>query len=277
MIKIGKFNRLRAARQTDNGVYFTDTDKSGEVLLPNKYIPDDLFEGDVLNLFVFKDSEDRITATTIRPKIMLGEFALLQVRDVNQFGAFLDWGMDKDLLVPFKEQPGRMSPGNWYMVYLYLDPQSERLVGSGRYQKFLQKENIDLREGQQVDLIIDDQSDLGVNVIINHRYRGLLYENEIFERIGRGDERKGFVKKVREDGKVDVTLQAPGYAKVEPNAARILEKLKENDGFLPLTDKSDPIQIAALLEMSKKTYKKAVGALYKERKVRLEEDGIYLL
>ncbi|MCB0519123.1 MAG: GntR family transcriptional regulator [Lewinellaceae bacterium] len=277
MIELGKYNRLRAVRQTDNGVYLTDQEASREVLLPNKFIPDGLYEDDILKVFVFKDSEDRITATTMKPKIMLGEFALLQVRDVNNYGAFLDWGMDKDLLVPFKEQPGRMSPGNWYMVHLYLDRETERLVASGRYQKFLQKDNIDLRDGQQVNLLIDDRTDLGVNAIINHRYRGLLYENEIFEKINRGDLKKGYVKKVREDGKVDVTLQPLGYAKVEPNAVRILEQLRANKGFLPLTDKSDPEVIAEMLAMSKKTYKKAVGALYRERLVRLEPDGIYLV
>ncbi|MEZ4962826.1 MAG: S1-like domain-containing RNA-binding protein [Saprospiraceae bacterium] len=277
MIELGKYNRLRAVRQTDNGVYLTDQEASREVLLPNKFIPDGLYEDDILKVFVFKDSEDRITATTMKPKIMLGEFALLQVRDVNNYGAFLDWGMDKDLLVPFKEQPGRMSPGNWYMVHLYLDRETERLVASGRYQKFLQKDNIDLRDGQQVNLLIDDRTDLGVNAIINHRYRGLLYENEIFEKINRGDLKKGYVKKVREDGKVDVTLQPLGYAKVEPNAVRILEQLRANKGFLPLTDKSDPEVIAEMLAMSKKTYKKAVGALYRERLVRLELDGIYLV
>ena len=276
MINIGENNHLKAARRTDNGVYLTDEEGSGEVLLPNKYVPADLEFGDILEVFIFMDSEDRITATTAEPKIKLHEFACLQVRDVTNVGAFLDWGLEKDLLAPFKEQPGRMLKGHWYMVFLYLDGETDRLVASGRYQKFLQKENITVKPGEEVDLVIDDPTDLGVNVIINHRFRGLIYRNELFERVRRGDRRSGYIKTVREDGKIDVTLQKPGYAKVEPNAEKILAELKANDGYLRLTDKSDPDDITEILEMSKKTFKKAVGALYKQRLIRLEEDGIYL-
>lgn len=277
MINIGQINHLRAVRSTDNGVYLTDEEGSGEVLLPNKYVPEDISEGKVLEVFIFNDSEDRITATTAEPKIKLHEFACLQVRDVTQVGAFLDWGLEKDLLVPFKEQPGRMIKGGWYMVFLYLDGETDRLVASGRYQKFLKKENITVKPGEEVELIIDDPTDLGVNVIINHQFRGLIYQNELFQKIRRGDVRKGYIKNVREDGKIDVTLQKPGYGKVEPNAEKILSKLKENQGYLRLTDKSDPDDIAEILEMSKKTFKKAVGALYKQRLIRLEKDGIYLV
>jgi uncharacterized protein len=260
MINIGEINRLSAARRTDNGVYLTDEDRSGEVLLPNKYVPEDIAEGDVLEVFIFNDSEDRITATTATPKIKLHEFACLQVRDVTPVGAFLDWGLEKDLLVPFKEQPGRMKKGGWYMVFLYLDGETDRLVASGRYQKFLQKENITVKPGEEVNLIIDDPTDLGVNVIINHRFRGLIYQNELFQKIRRGDRLTGFIKNVR-----------------EPNAEKILAELKASQGYLRLTDKSDPDDIAEVLEMSKKTFKKAVGALYKQRLIRLEKDGIYLV
>lgn len=277
MIQLGKFNRLKIVRQTNNGIYLTDGEESGEVLLPNKYVPETWEVGDWLRVFIFKDSEDRLTATTATPLIKLNEFACLQVREVNGFGAFLDWGLEKDLLVPFKEQPGRMVPGGWYMVFLYLDHETDRLAASGRYQKFLQKDNIQLSPGQEVKLLIDNQTELGFNVIINQRYPGLAYQNEIFEKLHRGDHRKGYVKHVREDGKIDISLQKPGYAKVEPNAERILVKLHENKGFLPLTDDSDPGDIAATLEMSKKTFKKAVGALYKQRLIRLEKHGIYLV
>lgn len=276
MIEIGRMNRLRAARRSAPGVYLTDEEGSREVLLPNKYAPDTIKKDDMLDVFVFMDSEDRITATTAKPLIMRDQFACLQVREVNQVGAFLDWGLEKDLLVPYKEQPGKMSPGNWYIVYLFLDEDTERLVASGRYLKFFQKDPVDLVPGQEVDLLIDNQTDLGLNVIINHKYRGLVYENEIFERIHRGDLRKGYVKTVREDGKVDVSLQKLGYAKVDASAQRILDQLKSHGGFLPIGDKSDPDEIMGLLEMSKKTFKKAVGALFKQRLVRLEEDGIYL-
>lgn len=277
MIQLGKFNRLKIVRQTNNGIYLTDGEESGEVLLPKKYVPETWEVGDWLRVFIFKDSEDRLTATTATPLIKLNEFACLQVREVNGFGAFLDWGLEKDLLVPFKEQPGRMVPGGWYMVFLYLDHETDRLAASGRYQKFLQKDNIQLSPGQEVKLLIDNQTELGFNVIINQRYPGLVYQNEIFEKLHRGDYRKGYVKHVREDGKIDISLQKPGYAKVEPNAERILVKLHENKGFLPLTDDSDPGDIAATLEMSKKTFKKAVGALYKQRLIRLEKHGIYLV
>lgn len=277
MIQLGRYNRLRAVRQTDNGIYLTDREGTREVLLPNKFIPEaGLEEGQYLRVFIFKDSEDRITATTTEPKIMLNEFACLQVREVNDIGAFLDWGLEKDLLVPFKEQPGRMSVGGWYMVYLFLDEKTERLVASGRYQKFLEKEAIDLKQGQAVDVIIDSPSDLGINVIVNHRYRGLVYENELFEQVERGDERKGFVKAIRPDGKLDITLQRPGYAKVETTADKLLAKLKANNGFLPFGDKSSPEDIARVFEMSKKTFKMTLGKLFKERKVRIEEDGIHL-
>ena len=277
MIYLGEYNSLKIVRQTDNGIYLTDEENSGEVLLPNKFVPESWDVGDVLQVFIFKDSEDRITATTDKPLIKLNEFACLQVRDVNDFGAFLNWGLDKDLLVPFKEQPGKMIPGNWYIVHLYLDEQTNRLAASARYQKFLQKQFIRLQAGEAVDLLIDDQTELGVNVIINNRYRGLIYQNEIFEKLRRGDRRKGYVKLVRPDGKIDVTLQKAGYAKIEPNGEKILAQLKANHGYLLLTDKSDPDDIAEALKMSKKTFKKAIGTLYKQHLIRLEEDGIYLV
>lgn len=278
MIFLGKYNRLRAVRQTDNGVYLTDKEGTKEVLLPNKFIPEEgLEEGQQLRVFIFKDSEDRITATTAEPKILLNEFACLQVREVNNVGAFLDWGLEKDLMVPFKEQPGRMIVGGWYMVYLFLDEKTERLVASGRYQKFLQKENIDLKQGQAVDLLIDDPTDLGVNVIVNQRYRGLVYANELFERVQRGDKRKGYVKTLRPDGKLDITLERPGYGKVDTTANKILSKLKENNGFLPFGDKSSPEDIVRVFEMSKKTFKMTLGKLYKEGKVLIEEAGIKLV
>ena len=277
MIYLGEYNSLKIVRQTDNGVYLTDEENSGEVLLPNKFVPETWDVGDVIQVFIFKDSEDRITATTDKPLIKLNEFACLQVRDVNDFGAFLNWGLDKDLLVPFKEQPGKMIPGNRYIVHLYLDEQTNRLAASARYQKFLQKQFIRLQAGEAVDLLIDDQTELGINVIINNRYRGLIYQNEIFEKLRRGDRRKGYVKLVRPDGKIDVTLQKTGYAKIEPNGEKILAQLKANHGYLLLTDKSDPDDIAEALKMSKKTFKKAIGTLYKQRLIRLEEDGIYLV
>jgi predicted RNA-binding protein (virulence factor B family) len=278
MIELGKYNRLRAVRQTDNGVYLTDREGTREVLLPNKFIPEaGLEEGQYLKVFIFKDSEDRITATTAEPKIKLHEFACLQVREVNEVGAFLDWGLEKDLLVPYKEQPGRMNVGGWYMVYLLLDEKTERLVGSGRYQKFLEKEAYGLKRGQAVDLLIDDQTDLGINVIVNQQFRGLIYENELFEAVVRGEHRQGFVKEIRPDGKLDVTLQRPGYGRVDDASTKLLSKLKDNNGFLPFGDKSDPEDIMRVFGMSKKTFKMTLGKLFKEGKVKIEESGIRLV
>lgn len=277
MIQLGEYNHLKIVRQTDNGVYLTDEEGSGEVLLPNKFVPETWAVGQLLEVFIFKDSEDRITATTARPLLKRNEFACLQVREVNDYGAFLNWGLDKDLLVPFREQPGKMIPGNWYMVHLYLDEDTDRLAASARYQKFLQKQFIRLQPGEEVDLLIDNETELGTNVIINHRYRGLLYANEIFEKLRRGEHRKGYIKLVRPDGKIDVTLQKAGYARLEPSGEKIMAQLKANHGYLLLTDKSNPEEIAASLQMSKKTFKKAVGTLYKQRLIRIENDGIYLV
>ncbi len=277
MIKIGEYNNLRAVRQTDNGIYLED--KHGkEALLPNKYIPDDLYEDDMLKVFVFKDHENRPTATLQEPKITLHKFALLEVRDVNEYGAFLDWGLDKDLLVPFKEQPGRMSAGNKYIVFLYLDEQTDRLVASGRYLKFLKEHNIDLKAGDEVDLLIDNETELGINVIVNHRYKGLVYANELFQNIERGDNCKGFVKRIRDDGKIDISLDlTSGVEKISASAQDILSRLEANNGFLPLHDKSDATLIKKELQMSKKTFKQAIGGLYKRKLIRLEKDGIHLV
>ncbi len=277
MIHLGETNRLKIVRQTHNGIQLTDEEGSAEVLLPNKELPKNWEPGDTLQVFVFKDSDDCLLATRENPAIKRHEFACLQVRDVNEHGAFLDWGLDKDLFVPFREQPGRMIPGNWYIVYLYLDEQTDRLAATGRYQRFFQESFIRLEAGQEVDLLIDNRTELGHNVIIDNRYQGLIYDNETFAKIRRGDRCKGYIKQVREDGKIDVSLEKPGYAKVEPNGEKILATLQSNQGYLPLSDKSDPEEIAALLQMSKKTFKKAIGALYKQRRVRLEADGIYLV
>jgi len=277
MVHLGKYNNLKIIRQVQNGLYLTDAEGSEEVLLPNKYAPKTWEPGVELQVFVFKDSEDSLIATTATPLIKLDEFACLQVKVVNEFGAFLDWGLDKDLFVPFREQPGQMLAGNWYFVYLYLDEETDRLTASGRYQRFFQEKFILLQTGQEVDLLIDDPTELGVNVIINNLYRGLVYANEIYHEVRRGDRCKGYVKRVREDGKIDVSLQKIGFAKIEPEGEKILAMLNANQGYLRFTDKSEPDDITQYFQMSKKTFKRAIGTLYKQRLVRLEEDGIYLV
>ena len=268
MIEIGKNNKLRAIRRTPQGVYLGNEEE--EVLLPNKYIPRDLEQDQELEVFVYLDSEERIVATTLNPKIKLNEFGVLQVKDVSKSGAFLDWGLEKDLMVPFSEQQKNMKVGEKYLVYLYLDTDSNRLAASSKIDKFLKKENLTVQEGDQVELLIGDSSELGVNVIINNLHKGLIYHNEIFKKLNAGDRTTGFIKEIREDNKVDVSLQQQGYQNIDPSANLILEKLQSANGFLPFNDHSDPDDIMDYFEMSKKTFKKSVGLLYKQRQIEIE-------
>jgi len=272
----GETNLLTAKRRTLNGYYLID-DENEEVLLPNKYVPNGMKPGDEISVFIYKDSEDRVIATTIVPYILLNEFAVLEVVDVNPVGAFLDWGLEKDLLVPYSEQLSKMQVGSSYPVFLYLDEKTQRLVASGKINKFLDQEEISVNNGDEVELLICNATDLGINVIINNIHNGLLYDNELFQAVTPGDILTGYIKNVRPDNKIDVSLQKQGYVNVEPNAQKILQKLKDNDGFLNITDKSDPIIILAKLEMSKKTFKKAIGSIYKQKLIRIEKDGIYLV
>ena len=276
MLHLGIKNTLRILRGTIVGMFLGD-DEENDVLLPKKYIPEDAVVGDDIEVFIYKDSEDRIIATTLEPKIQLNQFACLQVKAVTVIGAFLDWGLEKDLFVPFREQNKKMEEGKWYVVFLYLDEETDRLVASCKVNRYFEKENIDLTIGQEVDLLVFEETEMGLNVIINGKYKGLIYENEIFQRIKIGTNTKGYIKNIREDNRIDVSLQKQGYENVEPNAERILAKLKSNNGFLDITDKSDANYVMYQLEMSKKTFKKAVGALYRQRIIRLEEDGIYLV
>ena len=276
MINIGLYNTLPIVRKTPQGLYLGNPDEE-EVLLPWKYAPKSAVEGESLTVFVYLDSEDRMIATTLQPKVLLHEFACLEVKATTPHGAFLDWGLEKDLFVPFREQAQRMLVGQSYLVYVYLDKESDRLVASSKLGKFLKNTAIDLQEGEEVEIIIWEPTALGMNVIVNQKYKGLIYHNEIFARIQPGDVRKAYISKIREEQKIDVVLQKPGYERIEPTAAAILSRLKSAGGFLPLTDKSEPHEVASLLEISKKTFKKAVGTLYKQRLIRLEADGIYLM
>ncbi|KAA9346427.1 CvfB family protein [Larkinella humicola] len=276
MIQIGKINTLIALRETSVGVFLGD-DEDNDILLPNKYVPESLRVDDPIDVFVYTDSEDRIIATTLTPKIQRNQFARLQVVSVTSVGAFLDWGLEKDLLVPYREQSRPMEVGRWYVVYLYLDHETDRLVASSRLNRFLDSEVPNLTEGQEVSLLAWEPTDLGINVIINNRYRGLVYANEVFRQVYPGDRLTGYIKTIRDDNRIDVSLQKPGYENVEPNAQRILATLKEQNGFLPLNDYSEPDAIYQTLEMSKKTFKKAIGTLFRERKIAIKEDGIYLV
>ncbi len=275
-MNLGEFNLLKAKRRTLNGYYLVD-DEDIEVLLPNKYVPTGMKPDDEISVFIFKDSEDRLTATTIEPYILLNEFAVLEVVDVNPVGAFVDWGLEKNLLVPYSEQASKMIVGSSYPVYLYLDDKTQRLVATAKTNRILESDEILIDEGEEVELLICNSTDIGINVIINNLYKGLLYDNELFQAVTLGEKLKGYIKHIRPDNKIDVSLQKQGYVNVEPNAHKILQKLKDNNGFLNLNDKSDPVIILAKLEMSKKLFKKAIGSLYKQKLIRIEKDGIYLV
>ncbi|MDF2455496.1 MAG: hypothetical protein K0R51_1489 [Cytophagaceae bacterium] len=276
MIEIGKRNRLIVLRNTSVGLYLGD-EEGQDILLPIKYIPEGIDINDEIDVFVYRDSEDRLIATTLEPRIQLNGFASLRVKDVNDFGAFLDWGLEKDLMVPYREQMNRMRVGQYQIVYLYVDETTGRLAASNKLDRFLDPEPVGLTEGDQVDLLIWTETDLGYNVVINQKYKGLLYKNQIFSVVEPGDEVTGYIKLIREDNKIDVTLQKQGVAHIEDNAQIVLDRLKKNKGFLPLTDASSPEEIMDELQMSKKTFKKAVGTLYKQRLIKLEDNGITLL
>lgn len=275
MIQVGKYNELEVVKQMDFGIYLS-ADNS-EVLLPQKWIPQGTRIGDVLNVFVYRDSEDRLIATTMEPYAVSGEFAFLEVKQSNNIGAFLDWGMEKDLLVPFSEQPNKMIPGRSYIVFVYTDEKSNRMVASAKLNKFIERNNIDLEPNDVVDLLIYSETDRGFNAIINNTYTGLIYKNEIYDNVRIGDRLKGYVKQVREDNKIDLSLQKAGYELVDDVKWKILNILKDNNGFLALHDNSNPEEIKNTLQISKKAFKKAVGTLYKERLITLTDDGIKLV
>lgn len=277
MIEIGKYNTLRAARRTPHGMVLQD-EEGDDVLLPNKYVPESLEPGAPIDVFVYTDSNDWPVATTRRPLAVVGEVAYLQAKEITPIGAFMDWGLEKDLFVPFSEQSQKMTTGRYYFVYLYLDEQTDRVAASSKLSKYLSKEAPGLKEGQEVQLLIGPQTELGFTAFIDNRYHGLLYKSEYFQPLSPGMRTRGYVKLVRPDGKIDLSLQPQGYLQAVPlQAEQILEALKKNNGFLPLTDKSEPEEIAALLKMSKKAFKKAVGALYKQGRIRLEDNGVRLL
>ncbi len=275
MINVGTYNELEVVKQLDFGIYLREGDT--EILMPTKWVPLDTKIGDKLNVFIFRDSDDRLIATTIEPYAIADTFAFLEAKQVNQIGAFLDWGMDKDLLVPFREQPHRMEPGRSYVVFVFVDEETNRMVASAKLNRYIQNDNIELRDGDIVDLLIYSETDLGFNAIINNRYSGLIYKNEIYEAIRVGDKIKGFVKHIREDNKIDLSLQKSGFALVDDVKWRILNMMKQGDGFLALTDNSSPEEIKAKFQISKKAFKKAVGALYRERLVKLTDKGIELV
>lgn len=277
MIEIGKFNTLRILRETSVGLYLGD--ESGEdVLLPNKYCPETYSLNDSIQVFVYRDFEERKIATNIIPKILLHEFGLLQATAITDVGAFLDWGLEKELMVPFREQRQKMEKGRWYIVYLDIDKKTDRLFATNKLEKHLKNDELSVVEGQEVDLVIMTKTDLGYNVIVNHRHKGLIYENEIFQELRIGEKVKGFIKKIRDENKLDVSLQPIGYENSnEQNCELIYKTLVEQNGQMAITDKSSTEDIYKQFGISKKAFKKAVGALYKQRKISLDPEGIKLI
>ena len=277
MIQIGDYNKLTILRDTEPGLFLGD-DEDQEVLLPNRYVPDEFEIDYTIEVFVYLDNEERLVAVTDQPYIKKGEFALLRCNSVSQIGAFLDWGLVKELFCPFREQAFPMKAGGWYLVYCYLDEKYERLVASSKTNRFLDNKELTVQAFDEVDLIVSHPSDLGMNVIINKTHLGLIFNQDLYKDISVGDKLKGIVKKVRPGNKIDITLEKIGYRNIEPNAKSILELLENNEkGYLNLTDKSSPEVIKSTVQMSKKSFKKAVGTLYKQRRIRIEHDGIYLI
>jgi len=274
MIEQGKQIELKITKRATFGLFLGD-ESGEEVLLPNKYCSDEMKPGDQIRVFVYKDSEGKKVATTLTPKIFLHEFALLKVTAVTAVGAFMDWGLEKELMVPFREQKQKLELGRWYIVYLDLDVKSDRLYASNRVERFLQNEQINVKEGEEVALVVLQKTDMGYSVIINHAHKGLIFDNEIFREIRVGDKLRGYVKRIREDQKIDVSLQAIGFRNFnDANSELIYKKLEENDGFLAFTDKSSPEEIYSQFGISKKAFKKSIGALYKQKLIEIRPDGI---
>lgn len=268
MAQLGRINTLKINRKSDFGLYLID-EEGNEILLPNRYVAPDMHIGDEIDVFVYKDSEDRITATTETPKAQVGEFALLRVVATNSAGAFLDWGLPKDLLVPFREQKMRMQTGRSYIVYVYVDYNSDRIVASAKIDKFLDNRPADYHQGDPVEILIAQRTDMGYKVIIDNLHSGIIYHNEIFKEINIGDRMEAYIKSLREDGKIDVTLADRADRRTMELADKILMHLMSHGCRMALTDKSSPEAIKAAFECSKKDFKKAIGHLYKKKLITL--------
>ena len=277
MIEIGRYNKLRILSQNTIGLLLGD--KSGEsVLLPKKYCPESYELDDEINIFVYLDNKGNKIATNVTPKILFNEFALLKVTAVTDVGVFMDWGMEKELFVPFREQTQKMEEGRWYIVYLDLDKKTDRLYASSRIERHLQNEVLTVVGNEKVHLLVLHKTDLGFSVIINNAHKGLVFKNEIFKKLNIGDKLNGFVKKIHEDNKIDISIQPIGYTNfIDKNTKLVYNALLKNNGFLAVTDKSSPDEISQQFGMSKKAFKKSLGALYKQRKIKLLPDGIELI
>jgi len=276
MAEVGKINTLSVVRETENGVYL-DGENLGEILMPRKFVTDEVKASEQATVFIYSDSEDRLVATTENPLAMVGEFAFLTVIETNRIGAFLDWGLPKDLLVPMSEQKADMTEGKTYLVHVFLDEETNRIAASAKIDKFLDTVPPDYERGEKVDLLIAEETEIGNKAIVNNQHWGILYKNQVFRNLWPGEKLEGFINKIREDDKIDLLLEKPGYGKIDPISEKLLETLQENNGFLALNDKTSPDIIQALLGISKKNFKKAVGNLYKKKLIEFKSDGIKLI
>jgi len=275
MINVGNYNTLKVLRYTDFGVYLDDGAEG--VLLPKRYVPEDIKAGDELNVFIYHDSEDRLIATTLRPKGVVGDIVLLNCVATTRQGAFLDWGLMKDIFVPKSQQVLDMYPEKKYLVRIYIDEQTGRIAASEKIEQYLSNESLTVKELEVVNLVVYRKTEIGYMMIINNQHLGLLHNNEVFRNMSVGDAMQGFIKKIYPDNKIDVVVGKPGYNKVEDETEKILRLLHENNGYLPYHDKSDPGEIYSFFGMSKKTFKMTTGNLYKNRKIIFTQTGIKLV
>ncbi|MCD8235133.1 MAG: S1-like domain-containing RNA-binding protein [Prevotellaceae bacterium] len=275
-IRLGKRNRLEVLREVDFGFYL-DGGEIGEILLPRRNAPENCRIGDIVDVFLYLDSEERLTATTETPLIEVGKFAYLQVKWTNEFGAYLDWGLMKDLFCPFREQKMRMQQGHSYVVYCYIDTVTYRIAASAKVEKFLSEAMPPYEQGECVEILIQQKTDLGFKAIVEGRFGGLIYDNEIFRELHTGDTLSAYIKQVREDGKIDLTLQPHGKELVEGFSEKLLNyMISVEDGFIPFHDKTPAEDIYAKFKVSKKTFKRAAGDLYKHRLINIEDNGLRL-
>lgn len=275
-IKLGDYNELKVVKTVDFGIYLDGGDE-GEILMPSRYVPKGIRPGDVIECFLYLDQDERLVATTEEPLARVGEFACLEVAWVNEYGAFLNWGLMKDLFCPFREQKMRMAKGNKYVVYVHIDEESYRIVASAKVEHFFSKDKPDYKHGQEVDLLVWQKTELGFKVIIDNKYAGLVYEDQVFRHLQTGDKLKGYIANIRPDGKIDVTVQPTGRRQTLDFSEQLLQYLKSHNGFCELGDKSDAEEIKMRFQVSKKVYKRAIGDLYKRHLIAITEEGIKLV
>jgi predicted RNA-binding protein (virulence factor B family) len=274
MLKIGSYNDLVVEKSVEFGLYLNSDE--GEILLPQKYVPEDVSLGDTIEVFVYTDSEDRLVATTLKPEGVVGDFIFLEAKDIVDFGTFMDWGLEKDLLVPKSEQRDKMTVGKKYLTKICFDEMTDRVYGTTKISVNCDKDSSDLKEGQKVDLLIHSFTKIGITAVINNRYFGMLYLNETYKDLSEGDICEGYIMRLREDNKIDLTLKEPGYSSVKGSSETILKILEQAGGFILCHDKSSPEEIRKVFSMSKKEFKRSIGGLFKKGVIDLKENGIRL-